>query len=253
MGLDIYAGTLTRYYSRNWKTSVQQWGEANGVNVNIVRPEEQQGETVPADEILQDVTGWREQLIEALGGSITRRPFWTEDNDVTPYYTDKPDWDAVSALQLYVSCKATGSEVPEKVAKRFDVYETPEYKKFMEKKQNAISLFDSDGWWLPIADSFIFRGYLLTGHERIIATVGMLKNELEEINALEWHADEQTITEWSKTEGYPTDALYGKGKLEYIAKHSEFDTVSLAKFAFSILWQAVRHSEQYGTLIIYDY
>ena len=30
MGLDIYAGTLTRYYSHNWKTVVQQWAEENG-------------------------------------------------------------------------------------------------------------------------------------------------------------------------------------------------------------------------------
>ena len=30
MGLDIYAGTLTRYYSHNWKTAVQQWAEENG-------------------------------------------------------------------------------------------------------------------------------------------------------------------------------------------------------------------------------
>ena len=29
MGLDIYAGTLTRYYSHNWKTVVQQWAEDN--------------------------------------------------------------------------------------------------------------------------------------------------------------------------------------------------------------------------------
>ena len=27
MGLDIYAGTLTRYYSHNWKTVVQQWAD----------------------------------------------------------------------------------------------------------------------------------------------------------------------------------------------------------------------------------
>ena len=25
MGLDIYAGPLTQYYSHNWKTVVQQW------------------------------------------------------------------------------------------------------------------------------------------------------------------------------------------------------------------------------------
>ena len=30
MGLDIYAGTLTRYYAHNWKSAVQQWAEANG-------------------------------------------------------------------------------------------------------------------------------------------------------------------------------------------------------------------------------
>ena len=33
MGLDIYAGTLTRYYSHNWKTVVQQWAE--GLHTSI--------------------------------------------------------------------------------------------------------------------------------------------------------------------------------------------------------------------------
>ena len=47
MGLDIYAGTLTRYYTQNWKTAVQQFGEAHGIPVQIIRanPEEH-----PADE-----------------------------------------------------------------------------------------------------------------------------------------------------------------------------------------------------------
>ena len=36
MGLDIYAGTLTRYYSHNWKTVVQQWAEKNGYTFNRV-------------------------------------------------------------------------------------------------------------------------------------------------------------------------------------------------------------------------
>ena len=52
MGLDIYSGTLTRYYSRNWKTSVQQWGEKYGMEVNIIRPPEQNVEIAPAEEIL---------------------------------------------------------------------------------------------------------------------------------------------------------------------------------------------------------
>jgi len=36
MGLDIYAGTLTRYYSHNWKTVVQQWAEENGYTYPVL-------------------------------------------------------------------------------------------------------------------------------------------------------------------------------------------------------------------------
>ena len=39
MGLDIYAGTLTRYYSHNWKTVVQQWAEENGWGFQKIRME----------------------------------------------------------------------------------------------------------------------------------------------------------------------------------------------------------------------
>ena len=56
MGLDIYSGTLTRYYARNWKTSVQQWGEANGIQVNMVRPARQNVKLAPPEEILAGVT-----------------------------------------------------------------------------------------------------------------------------------------------------------------------------------------------------
>ena len=39
MGLDIYAGTLTRYYSHNWKTVVQQWAEENGFGFQKITPD----------------------------------------------------------------------------------------------------------------------------------------------------------------------------------------------------------------------
>ena len=253
MGLDIYAGTLTRYYSRNWKTILQQWAEKNGMQVSIIRPEEQDVEPASVEEITAGVTGWRDQLTQALADSLTGQPHWNEDNDITPYYTDKPDWDAVHALMLYTLCKLQGIAVPGTVAKNFDLYSQPVYKEFMTNKNTVISLLDSDGWWIPVSDTFMFNGYLPTGNQCMIATVGMLRCELERINALEWNADEQTIIGWSDTEGYPMDALYNNGEFKNIAKNEEYDTISLAKFAFSILWQAVEHSMKYGTLIIYDY
>ncbi len=255
MGLDIYAGTLTRYYARNWKTAVQQWGERNGIQINMIRQNEKADEeVVPPEEILQDVTAWRDQLIMNLGDNLKEKPSWKEDIDETPYYTDKPDWDALAALLLYSVCKFTRQEVPEDFPKNYNVFDSEIYKGFKERKTIAFSLFDCDGWWLPINDAFMFQYTLPTGHQRVLATLGMLKVELQAINSLEWNADEETILRWSDEEGYPTDAVWGKDKKpQFLEKHDIYDTVSLAKFAFSILWQAVKHSEEHGTLIIYDF
>ncbi len=37
MGLDVYTGPLTRYYTGNWKTIVQQYAEANNMQFEIMR------------------------------------------------------------------------------------------------------------------------------------------------------------------------------------------------------------------------
>ncbi|MBR5713142.1 MAG: hypothetical protein IKX54_06055 [Lachnospiraceae bacterium] len=253
MGLDVYAGTLTRYYARNWKTIVQQWGEANGYQVNVVRSSADGGETASPEVILQAVTGWRDQLIGQLGGSLKKKPLWKEDNDATPYYTDKPDWSALHALMLYVICKVNGQEVPVTVPKSFGLLGTTVYDEFM-KKNPSISLMQCDCWWLPFGEDFMFRYILPTGQEHMFATVGKLKEELRQINAIEWNADEETIIGWRDAEGYPEGIVMGADKkVKTMNDPDRYNTVSLAKFAFSILWQAVKHSEQHGTLIIFDY
>src|SRR5690606_18200676 len=38
MGLDIYAGPLTRYYAGDWQTVVQRYGAEQGLEVHVVRP-----------------------------------------------------------------------------------------------------------------------------------------------------------------------------------------------------------------------
>ena len=63
MGLDIYAGTLTRYYSHNWKTVVQQWAEENGYTFNRITPDgepaDNEAEMSPA-EVQAAVENWRD-------------------------------------------------------------------------------------------------------------------------------------------------------------------------------------------------
>lgn len=254
MGLDIYAGTMTRYYARNWRTSVQQWGKENGVEVNILRANEQDDSDIASpEEITEGVSGWRDWLLDQLKDNLAEPVKWVEDCNDTPYYTDKPDHDAVNALMLYAAARWMGVELPETVEKNFDLFEHPIYKEFMERKQGAVSLFDCSRWWVPIKDSFMLPCPLPTNQQIMLATVGMLDMELDAINDIEWHADRETVIGWRDTEGYPTDALWGKKQgLEMLERHDEFDTESLAKFAFSILRQAADFALENGVCVIFD-
>ena len=111
MGLDIYAGTLTRYYSHNWKTVVQQWAEENGWGFQKITPDgeaaDNEEEMSPA-EVQAAVENWRDQILSAISqpGQPPYAP-WPEDNE-KPYYTDKPDWDAFGAMLLVAACHTKG-------------------------------------------------------------------------------------------------------------------------------------------------
>ena len=85
MGLDIYAGTLTRYYSHNWKTVVQQWAEENGYAFNRITPDgepaDNEDELSPA-EVQSAVENWRDQILAAISqpDQPPSAP-WPEDNE----------------------------------------------------------------------------------------------------------------------------------------------------------------------------
>ena len=103
MGLDIYAGTLTRYYSHNWKTAVQQWAEENGYAFQKVTPDGESAadeEEMSPAEIQEIVESWRDQILAAIS-QPDQPPYipWLENNE-KPYYTGKPDWDAFGAMLL---------------------------------------------------------------------------------------------------------------------------------------------------------
>ena len=235
MGLDIYAGTLTRYYSHNWKTVVQQWAEENGYSFNRITPD---GE--PADN--------EEELSSAEVQAAV-------DNE-RPYYTDKPDWDAFGAMLLVAACRTYEEPVPSTVEKDWIFGEHPLVARLASDEERVWSLFRGATWWLPLSDSFLFQGSLPTDDTAAIATLGGLRKELEKLNQLAWQADEDTILGWADTEGYPVDGTVdsdGQYSKADIPEHTQYDTQSLAKFAFSMFWRAMRFAEEQQVPILLDY
>ena len=259
MGLDIYAGTLTRYYSHNWKTVVQQWAEENGYSFNRITPDgepaDNEEEMSPA-EVQAAVENWRDQILSAIS-QPGRPPYapWPEDNE-KPYYTDKPDWDAFGAMLLVAACRTYEEPVPSTVEKDWIFGEHPLVARLASDEERVWSLFRGATWWLPLSDSFLFQGSLPTDDTAAIATLGGLRKELEKLNQLAWQADEDTILGWADTEGYPVDGTVdsdGQYSKADIQEHTQYDTQSLAKFAFSMFWRAMRFAEEQQVPILLDY
>ncbi len=259
MGLDIYAGTLTRYYAQNWQTVNQQWAEEHGWGFERITPEgaplADGGQASPT-EIQADMENWRDNVLSALAqpGQEPYAP-WQEDNE-KPYYTDKPDWDAFGAMLLVAACHTYGEPVPATVQKGWNFTEYPTIKRLAEDRERVWSLFRGADWWIPLSDGFLFQAYLPNGVKAAVATVGALRIELEQLNALAWQADEDTILGWSRTEGYPVDKEVGPDGVLVkpdSPEHSKYNTESLAKFSFSLFWQALRFAEENRVPILMDY
>lgn len=259
MGLDIYAGTLVRYYSHNWKTVVQQWAEENGWGFQRITPEGQDAgdeEEATPSEAREIVENWRDQILAAISqpGQAPCAP-WPEDNE-KPYYTDKPDWDAFGAMLLVAACHIYGEQVPPTVEKDWDFMEHSLVARLGEDQERVWSLFRGAAWWLPLEDPLLFQAPLPSGDTAVIGTVGGLRKELEKLNQLAWRADEDTILSWTETEGYPADGAAGPdgqySKAD-IPEHTQYDTESLARFAFSMFWQAMRFAEEQRVPILLDY
>lgn len=278
MGLDIYAGTLSRYYARDWKTITQQYAEQMGYAYKTVNEQGQissQEDRLSYNEVQPIVKEWQRCLLTELSAQCNEhQPAWSE-SEAQPYYTNKPDWDAFGALQLITACHLTKEPVPPVLTKGWYDGNHPSITCVSQDQAYAgWSLFRETILWIPINTCIVFTAALPNQRIATIASVKGLQTELEHINRLVWQADQDTIISWEQSEGYPIDISYPEQQIfrsgnEQHMLHScrkqhmphqsltqtqgEYCTDSLAKYAFSILWQAASFCEQHQTIMILDY
>lgn len=260
MGLDIYSGTLTRYYSSNWENIVQQLSEENGYKCVMT---DDHGNEIKATndnaeiaQIRETLTMWANNIGANLHPPIPA-PLWDETVDCD-YYTDKPDWEAFGALVMLQAYVSLNRRLPEYVESGFNAFEDPIVEEAATKKI-ANSLLSEVALWLPIPDKTIFITAYPTGDEGAISTVSLLKQELDELNRQLWNADEATILSWRDDKYYmPVEQKKPNLILRFIRRTNKtpkekFRTEDLAQCAYSILYQAVCFAEEHKVPILLDY
>ncbi len=255
MGMDLYAGTFTRYYAGNWKTEAQKWCEEFGFDYKKITPV-QNSEVLPVEEILPMVETWRDNLLEALRMEGFSVEPWPEDNE-RPYYTNKPDWPAFNALLLYVACLSLNEPFPEKFSKTAQFKDFEISQRIPSNSTLGWSLIHRINYWLPLEIDVAVKTGLLSGGMGTFYTTNCLIKELKQINELSWKADDETIDSWFDLAGYePEDEKRTKLKEGFSMVEPAsgyYDTESLAKFAFSRFYRAARFAQENSVPLIMDF
>lgn len=199
MGLDIYAGPLTRYYAGGWETVVQREGRALGMEVQVERPGAPSDAAAGWDEVRDAVLAWRESLSAALEPHLGTPLDWPEEEEA-PWFTDKPAWDCYGALLVRAAYVEHPTLRPPAALTEDDWSTDPAYRASCApgSKTRFPALLHDVELWLPADFDFTFGAEDAAGNRVGMASVDALLRELEELNRLAWRAGEPELNAWRR-------------------------------------------------------
>ena len=196
MGLDVYVGSLTRYYVGDWETAVQKYGRESGLSVQVIRPNDRE-ETIRDPEIIRPaVIEWRNNISKELKHLLPEALDWNEEEDA-PYFTDKPTWDCYSSVVVWAAHEEQ-PQFPKPKEHVEDWISDPAFQASNEKgfESRYSQLLQSVELWLPCKFEFTFRADDVGGNEVNIGSSIALFNQLRELNARTWKTDQSITEEW---------------------------------------------------------
>jgi hypothetical protein len=203
MGLDIYVGSLSRYYSGGWETVAEQAAREQGLDCLVLHIGDN-GEEQDLEEIRARVLAWRDWMnaeVPILGAPLS----WPEDFEGI-YFTDEPDWEGWTALVLWAAYK----EQPRRQAPPLlpqDITADPAFRATQKEgfQSRFPHLLYGAHIWLPVPVQQVFDAPDPFGEDARFGSSVQLLAELDELNRLSWKADLADLESWRQAppEGQP--------------------------------------------------
>lgn len=164
MSLDVYVGSLTRYYTEGPIAVVEQLARQQRIPYAIVH-----GNGVDScpglDRVVRAaVLAWRENLALGLGDRLANSFDWDETAD-GPSFNEKPGWDGYGAT-LLLAAHEQHPELPLPTAVTPDWPDDPAY--LAATAEGAGGCFDQlliPELWLPHPIGFTFRSQDVAGQD----------------------------------------------------------------------------------------
>ena len=188
MALDVYVGSLTRYYAGDWESIAHKKGKRLRPRARPnARAAGEPGKE--SERIRKAVLGWRDGMERALRQHLAEPLDWAETTEA-PWFTGRPGWDGFGSLVLWAAyAEQPGLPRPAGLPEEWD-------------DDPALVRSNADGFrsryshlvrnvelWLPCAFDFTFEGEDIDGRRIIVGSSTMLGRQLGELNAATWRMD----------------------------------------------------------------
>ena len=197
MGLDVYVGSLTRYFAGDWELIAQTAARELGLEINIIRKHNPEDAIRDPEALRPMVVNWREGLSQALAASLDAPLDW-EEGSSAPYFTDKPTWDCYGDLLLWAGYEEQPHLVRPKPSVE-DWGEDPAYKLSSDDRfPSRYSHLYGVELWLPCPFRFVFEADDMGGNTIRIGSSAELLPQLGELNNRTWQASRNQLSEWRR-------------------------------------------------------
>lgn len=196
MAFDVYVGSLTRFYRREWENVVQRSAREQGLEYRMIYA----GGTPPpppdAGVLQQAVQNWREMLNANLREQLPE-PLWWDESQEAPYFTDRPGWEGYRGALLW----AAYQEHPAMTRPRLlpaDCAGDPAYERSVAYA--SLSKYGhllTPSLWLPGDFDFVFEAPTLSSDKDRIGSTFALHRQMQQL---------QITIDREPAESFSTDA-----------------------------------------------
>jgi hypothetical protein len=235
MALDVYVGSLTRYYAGEWENVAESAAREQGAQFRIARSGSGGGDSDPS-RIQPAILAWRMALSQSLGVRLTAAFDWDED-PAAPYFTGRPGWDGFGSLVLWAAyAEHPAMRRPPVLAEEWDsdpalVRSTAEG--FRSRYSHLVRNVEL---WLPSPFEFTFEGEDVDGRRVVVGSTSALRQQLDDLNAATWKANAEILAGWGR------EPLADDAPLELNAR-----------YAFAVLHELARYAGEHRLPMKLDY
>jgi len=193
LGLDIYVGSFTRYYSGEWELVAARAARELGAKFEVIRQHNPPDAIRDPDEIRRIILDWRSGLATSLASHLPEPLDWDE-SPAAPYFTDKPAWDGYQGLLLWAAYEEHSDlRVPTELPK--DFAKDPAIQRSMGDNCRTVyqALLSNAQFWLPARFPFVFDAPDASGKKVTMASSVSLAQELNELNRKTWNLTDSEL------------------------------------------------------------